>query len=115
MQEAPLPLSQRPSRSHPEAPQPPGAQDLGMTARRAKRQRAWSALTAPWARGSVKSFWRFPGLRGGGNLIMSTGDNEERVIFGVLAAHADSFGLRGSLLSPRAVSLSAKRKRSWGP
>ena len=45
--------------------------------------------------------------------MMSTGD-EERVNPGVPAAHADSFGPRRSLPSPRALSLSAK-VTPWPP
>ncbi len=43
--------------------------------------------------------------------MMSTGDNTEPVNPGVPAAHAHSFGPRGSLVSPRAVSLPAKVTR----
>ena len=72
-----------------------------------------SFLTVPSARGSVKSSWRFPGVRGGGNLVMSPG-NKQRVNPGVPAAHADSSGPRRSLPSPRALPPLAK-VTPWPP
>jgi hypothetical protein len=66
-----------------------------------------SALTAPSARGSVKSSRWFPGVHRGGGLVLSTGDNE-RVNSGVPAAHEVSNGPRGSLPSAGAAPFSAK-------
>ena len=52
------------------------------------------------------------GVRGGGTFMISTGE-KERVNPGGPAAHADSFGPRGSLPSPRALPLPAQAP--WPP